>query len=199
MRLKPRTTVNNPRALLYKRFTSIEESESLSHVYKTISDNLFWTFDNVKLQFNLVSASEIDSRTAITLVIDFDTILVYQGTYFQYNGLGWQNVTNMGGIETLNLQFNNIGKYQTNQYYYVGSFDYIIKGSIEGTTTQYMKGNILPLTSMNIKYFDDDVNLEVGDLVVVDGHLYSVENPETVLKQMPRPFKVHFATLNSIL
>lgn len=75
----------------------------------------------------------------------------------------------------------------------------MVKGSIEGTTTQYMKGNILPLTSMNIKYFDDDVNLEVGDLVVVDGHLYSVENPETVLKQMPRPFKVHFATLNSIL
>lgn len=199
MRLKPRTTVNNPRALLYKRFTGIEESESLSHVYKTISDNLLWTFDNIKLQFNLVSASEIDSRTAITLVIDFDTILVYQGTYFQYNGLNWQNVTNMGGIETLNLQFNNIGKYQTNQYYYVGSFDYMVKGSIEGTTTQYMKGNILPLTSMNIKYFDDDVNLEVGDLVVIDGHLYSVENPETVLKQMPRPFKVHFATLNSIL
>lgn len=199
MRLKPRTTVGNPRALLYKRFTAIEQSESLSHVYKTISDNKFWVFDVEAMQFQTVSADELDSRTQITLVIDFDTILDYQDTYFQYNGIEWQNVTNMGGLETLNLQFNNIGKYQMNKYYYVGSFDYMNKGSIEGTTTQFMKGNIIPLTSMNIKFFDDDIILSQNDLVVIDGHLYSVENPETVLKQMPRPFKVHFATLNSIL
>ena len=102
-------------------------------------------------------------------------------------------------IPLLSATFNNIGKYQTNTYYYVGSFDYMIKGTISGTTTQFIKGNIIPLTSLNIKYFDDDIDLAPDDLVVIEGHLYSVENPETVLKQLPKPFKVHFATLNSIL
>ena len=99
----------------------------------------------------------------------------------------------------LSALYNNVGKYQTNKYYFSGSFDYMIKGSIEGTTSQYIKGNILPLTSLNIKYFDDDISLSVDDLVVIDGKLYSVEDPETTIKQQPKPFKIYFATLNSIL
>jgi hypothetical protein len=99
----------------------------------------------------------------------------------------------------LNATFNNIAKYQTNKYYYVGNFDFTIKGSIEGATARYIKGNIIPLKSLNIKYYEDNIDLSVDDLVVVDGHLYSVENPETSIKQQPKPFKIHFATLNSIL
>lgn len=98
----------------------------------------------------------------------------------------------------LSAKFNNIAKYQTNKYYYVGSFDYMIKGSIEGTTAQYIKGNIIPLKSLNIKY-SDDIELSPDDLVVIENRLYSVENPETVLKQQPKPYKIYFATLNNIL
>lgn len=98
----------------------------------------------------------------------------------------------------LNAKFNNIAKYQTNKYYYIGSFDYMIKGSIDGTITQYIKGNIIPLKSLNIKY-SDDVELSPDDLVVIENRLYSVENPETVLKQQPKPYKIYFATLNNIL
>ena len=86
-----------------------------------------------------------------------------------------------------------------NRYYFSGSFDFMYKGSIEGTTVQYLKGNIIPLTAFNIKYFNDDINLSVDDLVVIDKQLYSVENPETVLKRSPKPFAIHYATLNSIL
>ena len=75
----------------------------------------------------------------------------------------------------------------------------MIKGSIEGTTTQYLKGNIIPLTSLNIKFFNDDIKLSPDDLVVIGKRLYSVENPETVAKRQPKAFNVHFATLNSIL
>ena len=99
----------------------------------------------------------------------------------------------------LNASFNNIAKYHTNKYYYVDSFAFVIKGSIEGTTAQYIKGNIIPLTSLNIKFYEDDIALSTDDLVVIDGHLYSVENPETSIKQQPKPFKIHFATLNNIL
>ena len=52
---------------------------------------------------------------------------------------------------------------------------------------------------MNIKFFDDDIKLSVSDLVVIEKHLYIVENVETVQKRMPRAFNIYFATLNSIL
>ena len=200
MRLKPRSTVKNPRAMVYKRFTAIEQSESLAIVYQTDSDGLFWTFDNEKLQFDEIDAENM-ANSEIRHVRDFYTVFSYEGHYFRYNGVEWEETTepNSANITLLSATFNNIAKYQTNKYYYVGSFDYMVKGSISGTTTQFVKGNIIPLTSLNIKYFDDYINLSVDDLVVIDGHLYSVENPETSIKQMPKPFKVYFATLNSIL
>ena len=200
MRLKPRSTVKNPRALVYKRFIGLETSTSLAIVYETDSDGLFWTFDNLALQFNEIDAEAVEN-SEIRHVADFSSVFVYQGHYFRYNGLEWQTFTELAdqNIVPLSATFNNIGKYQTNKYYYTGSFDYMIKGSISGTTVQYVKGNITPLTSMNIKYFDDDVNLSPQDLVVVGGRLYSVENPETILKQQPKAFKVYYATLNSIL
>lgn len=102
-------------------------------------------------------------------------------------------------ITTLFPKLANIAKYQKNAYYYAGSFSFIIRGSITGATTQYIKGNITPLTSMNIKYFDDSINLQVDDLVVVNGRLYAAENLETDQKYQPKVYKVHFATLNNIL
>ena len=123
------------------------------------------------------------------------------GTYFNYVATGWQKITDISsaGITLLNATFNNVAKYQTNKYYYVNSFDFMIKGSIEGTTAQYIKGNIIPLTALNIKFFDDDIDLAPDDLVVIENKLFSVENPETVIKQQPKPFKIYFATLNNIL
>jgi hypothetical protein len=52
---------------------------------------------------------------------------------------------------------------------------------------------------MNIKHYNDDIKLSVDDLVVVEGRLYSVENPETVYKQQPKKYSIYFATLNSVL
>lgn len=102
-------------------------------------------------------------------------------------------------ITTLFPKIATIAKYQKNAYYYVGSFAFMLRGSVSGSTSQYIKGNIVPLTSMNIKYFDDSVNLQVDDLVVVDGKLYSVENPETDHKHQPKDYLVHFVTINNIL
>lgn len=208
MRLKPKSTTKNPRALLYKRFIGLEKSVNLNIVYNT-TDGLFWTFDNQTLEFTQVESSALGQGTTITRVNQFPesnniqpTILNYQGTYFRYNiDLGWEKTTNVSdlGLTLLNASFNNVARYQTNKYYFAGSFDFVIKGSIEGTTAQYIKGNIIPLTSLNIKHYEDSIKLYPDDLVVVDGHLYSVENPETVIKQQPKPFKIYFATLNNIL
>ena len=203
MKLKPKSTVKNPLALQYKRFIGLEKSINLQTVYKTTvnNKNLFWSFDNLTLTFSQIESSLIPSTSKIVQITPFTSILQYQDNYFRYNdALGWQKIEDLGQNATLlSAGFNNIGKYQTNKYYFVGSFDYIIKGSISGTTTQYVKGNIVPLTSLNIKFFSDDIELTQDDLVVIDGRLYSVENPETAIKQQPKPFKIHFATLNSIL
>lgn len=200
MKLKPRTTTQNTRALVYRRFIGLEKSLTLSIIYNTISDGKFWTFDNLELKFSQLQQNDIPQGSKITQISDFSSILQYQDKYFRYNGLEWQNISELGqNVTLLSATFNNIAKYQTNKYYYVGSFDYVIKGSIGGTTTQYVKGNIIPLTSLNIKYFDDNINLSPDDLVVIDKGLYSVENPETDIKQQPRKYNVYFATLNSIL
>lgn len=201
MRMKFKSTTNSPKALLYKRFIGLEKSINLSIVYNTVSDGLFWTFDNETLVFSQIAVADIPSGSKVRQVEDFSTVLQYQNTYFRYNGIEWQTITNPAeeGITLLSASFNNISRYQTNKYYFVGSFDFMMKGSVEGTTTQFIKGNIIPLTSFNIKHFNDDVLLTEDDLVVIEGHLYSVENPEVDIKHQPKDFKIYFATLNSIL
>ena len=201
--LKPKSTARNEKALVYKRFIGLEKSINLQTIYRTgatAGNYKYWTFDNLKLEFTELSADLVPNSSNIVAVPNSTTVLQYLDNYFNYTGSAWQKITNLSsqGITLLSATFNNIAQYQMNKYYYVGSFDYMIKGSIEGSTSQYIKGNIVPLTSMNIRYFDD-IELNVDDLVVVGGRLYSVENPETSLKQMPKPFKIHFAILNSIL
>ena len=198
MRLKPKSTVHNPRALVYRRFIGLEKSINLATVYFTLTDSKYWTFDNETLEFSQIDASLIPAESVVTKITDNYTFLNYQGHWFTYTGTQWIE-TNYFSEILLSATFNNIAKYQTNKYYYVGSFDYMIKGSVDGATTQYIKGNIIPLTSLNIKYFDDSINLAVDDLVVIDKKLYSVENTETVKKMQPKAFNIYFATLNSIL
>lgn len=198
MKLKPKSTVHNPLALVFRRFTVINESFTVENIYMTVADNKYWVFDNQKLSFIEVDNAVISASTKVTNVFNYN-VLQYQKLYFKYNGASWERIEDISGLTLLSALYNNVGKYQTNKYYFSGSFDYMIKGSIEGTTSQYIKGNILPLTSLNIKYFDDDISLSVDDLVVIEGKLYSVEDPETTIKQQPKPFKIYFATLNSIL
>lgn len=200
MRLKPKSTVRNPRALVYRRFIGLEKSINLQVVFLTPIDNTYWTFDNQTLTFSKIDASLIPQESQIKRITEYQTILTYLGKYFRYTGLQWEEIENVGeNVTLLSATFNNIAKYQTNKYYYVGSFDYMIKGSVEGTTSQFIKGNIIPLTSINIKHFDDSINLNVDDLVVIEGKLFSVENPETTRKMQPKAFNIYFATLNSIL
>lgn len=198
MKMKFKSTTKQPKGLLYKRFIGLEKSINLATVYKT-SDELVWTFDHETLTFAKVTET-IPGGSTVVAVENFNTLLQYRSTYFRYTGLAWENLTTLPeNVTLLSASFNNISRYQTNRYYYAGSFDFIIKGSIEGTDTQYISGNIIPLTSFNIKYFDDDIKLSHDDLVVVDKHLFSIENPEKSIKYNPKAYNIYFATLNSIL
>ena len=67
MRLKPKSTTKNPKALLYKRFIGLEKSVNLNIVYNTVSDGLFWTFDNLTLEFTQVESSALPQGAELTV------------------------------------------------------------------------------------------------------------------------------------
>lgn len=205
MKLKPKTTTLSPRALVYKRFTNIEKSMTATNaVYVTNSAKavvLRWMFDYEQLQFIQITQDFVPANANIINVYENNNVIFnYSGNLFQYDFTAgaWEQLQS-ADIATLDLLYNNIGKYQTNRYYYTGSFTYVMKTDEEGTTVQYVKGNITPLTTFSIKYFNDYINLSQDDLVVIEGRLYSVENPERVHKHMPKGYYVYYATLNSLL
>lgn len=198
MFLKPKSSVTNPPALLYKRFIAIEDSRNLNVLYKTI-DDLLWTFNYQDIEFNQFTQSVPDNAKIINITTT--TILTFLKYYCYYTDK-WNSVTtlNIDGLTLLSASYNNIGKkYQTNKYYFNGSFDYMIRGDQTNSDGQYIKGLITPFKSINIRTFNDDVKLEPEDLVVVDGVLYSIESIELNQKRLPKPFNIYFATLNSVL
>lgn len=337
MRMKPKSTVHNPRALLYKRFTDVETSAAFRAIYHTSenADN-YWLFDAENLQFVKTdldpskfqktievstedlylfgdfafrfTVSRIEDSIPPTFIYGWQKIPVanipedgaelsfdiYVGTMqagsspfsgfisleglitkpveevkvlqntgydfldffvsimvgdkdYHYGGYGFDpssqyvvpsgtetSFVNNGetvnysgelcliqiggiiepseeveisatikfkvkGLDLLSVQFNNIAKYQTNKYYYAGSFDYMIRGSVGSQDTQYIKGNIMHLRSFEIKHFDDNINIDHDDLVVIEGRLYSVSDLTYDIKRSPKPYTVYFATLNNIL
>lgn len=214
MRLKPKSTVLHPRALWYRRFTDLQTALNASTVYRVkytsagLTNYKTFLFDKENYQF---VESSTPPQNFAQIELDKNNYYTAGGYYFwfitapQPNSsvatLKAQKSTELPtGVTPLKVDgYSTIGKYQINRYYACGSFDYMVKGSITGTTTQRLKGNIIPLTSMNIVHYDDRVQLSPDDLVVVEGHLYSVENPETEHKHQPKSFNVYYATLNSIL
>lgn len=186
MRLKPKSTTLNKRALCYKRFTALENSATTNYGYRT-QDGLLWAFDSQTLQFYEPFNVALKVITQVTA----NSRLKYGTHLFKYDN-GWQ-------LDTLNLTFNNIAKYQTNKYYFVGTFDFMLRGSIDGETTQVIRGNIVPLETLTIKHFNDYIKLCPDDLVVINGKLYSVENVSEDHKHQPKDYKIYYATLNSVL
>ena len=203
MRLKPKSTTLNKRAILYKRFTTIQQSLNTRTIYQTVVDSPVknWMFDYNTLTF-IETDIQLGEKTQFVSVNQ--QILQFETHYFQYqnqNGVyQWQELDTLPDNPLLMLaKSNNIGKYQLNKYYFYGTFDYTISGSESSTTTQFIKGNIMPLTTFEIKHYNDIISLQPDDLVVIGSHLYSVENPEKTYKRMPYPFAIYTATLNSIL
>lgn len=223
--LKPKKTTFNEKAAVYRKIIEINKSKSLAITYYFQAIGKDWNlyFDKEKndfVEFNIIQGIpnlNLDITNRETIFIDstnadttyFVNYVIEPNTnyvttyYFHFNRIGkgsWTKSTVLEGTYTLqNAGFADIGKYQMNKYVYVGSIDYCVKGEVQGTTTQPIKGNIMPLTSLNITHFNDEINLTEKDLIVINGALYSVENPNYSQKQMPKPYKIYYATLNSIL
>ena len=205
MYLKPKKSNLNPRALVYKRYTHLETSLGILTIFcckNTQNAYDYFIFDKDEADFVKVDLDTLPDAKQIYTITSDSQVFTFNGFYYVWKLLShWEKSETLPQTYTTLQEtgFNNIGKYKTNQYLYHCSFDYVVKGSIVGTRTQTIKGAITPLTSLNIQYYDDFVDLEVGDLVVVGNQLFSVENPETDTKHLPKDYKIYSVTLNSIL
>lgn len=226
--LKPKTSVRNERALLYKRYTNIETSSTTDVVYAGWYGD-YWIFDKEINFFVSVDQKALDGTTKVVNIntngnnYKYGDLIFsyYDETYTYKPGLLNQNVEakNVWHINSYfydsetgqiledlvknrtfdNLTSSSIAKYQLNKYIYSGSFDYMVRGDIDEVDTQPIKGLITPLTTMQIRYFDDSINLNHEDLVVIDGILYAVESTSKTQKRVPKKYNIYYATLNSIL
>ena len=210
MNIKPKKTTFNPKALVYRRISKIESSLQESIVYKCLQDNgvayQYFIFDKDKNEFaEIYDIGHLNAKEYRVVTSQYQ-VFKSNNTYFHWNTTinpknTWvatdtlpQNYTTLA-----DAGFSNIGKYQMNAYYFVGQIDYIITGEVAGTKTQPIKGIIMDLESMNIKYYNDDIVIGEEDLVVVGGKLFSAESPDYSIKHMPRPYTIRYVTLNSIL
>lgn len=221
MRMKPKTSIHNVRALLYRRFTDLESAVSRT-AYKTSETDLidddvtvvhYWAFDvatetftNIDTDIEILPDGSVFGYNIVD-VPDDNTFLQFRNKFFHYKQTSgqqgeWEKTDTFTGTllaESIKVPEVLIGKYQLNRYYYVGSFDYMQNGASESADTQPIKGLITPLTTMTIRTFDDSIHLDHDDLVVVDKHLYCIESVEITPKWLPKRFNIYFATLNSIL
>ena len=205
MNLKPKKTTFNTPALVYRRFSRIERSRENLIAYNCLgypNSHYYFVFDTEK-GFVSISSEVYSTATKVISVTSSTQIFQYQNKYYQWNTIQkkWiESDTLPIGYTTLaQTGWSNMGKYQMNAYYFVGQVDFIITGEVAGTKTQPIKGIIMDLESMNIKYYNDDIVIGEEDLVVVDGKLYSAESPDFAIKHMPRPYIIRYVTLNSIL
>lgn len=230
--LKPKTSVQNMRAMHYKRYTNIEVSNTVNVVYVGAYGD-YWVFDKSTLYFVNIPKKDINKNTAKIISIqnvlnrfrygDLEFSYNYPRKYKEFteeNPAEFYDATDFWEVidvrenlkyyqqgitiedllkNNYQLQSSSIGKYQINQYYYNGSFDFMIRGDIEKAEVQYIKGLITPTTSFEIRTFDDSVKLDHDDLVVIDGRLYAIESVSVTQKRVPKKFNIYYATLTSIL
>ena len=205
MILKPKKTSFNAPAVVYRRVTRLERTRTEQTVFSCVADNsdlYYYIFDSELNDFVVIDPTEIVGEYTTRSVTSTNQYFQNGSDYFHWNTTTheWAKTQNLPATYTLNpAGYSNIAKYQKNVYVYAGTFDYVITGEVAGTKVQPIKGNIMPLKSMNIKYYNDFINLDEEDLVVVNGALYAVESPDYVIKHMPRPYKIYYATLTSIL
>ena len=211
MFIKPKKTNLNPQALVYRRLIHLEKSRNTLIVFKCLNHNgayRYFVFDLTKEGFDEIDINRLTIAPQKIIVVTTST-QVFQNADKYYT---WVGIANEGNgtwnksdtmpqnVTTLQQTgFSNTAEYQTNEYIFVGRFDYTIKGEVIGAQTQQLKGNIMPLTSMNIQYYNDYINLNVDDLVVAKNQLFSVENPNYDTKHSPKDFKIYNCTLNSVL
>lgn len=87
---------------------------------------------------------------------------------------------------------------QKNRYFRNGTFTYTIVSDINESITQAHKGLISKNKSFDIKYTDDEINIEEDDIILIDNELYFVSEASYKIIRLPKPYKTYFCTLTKL-
>ena len=102
MRLKPKQTVKNPKALIYRRFTHIETSVgTVDGVYYKTPDDYYWQFNLNTENFETVNPATISeyakiiniTNVMINNALTTKPVLQYKTKYYTYPN--YYNTMNM--------------------------------------------------------------------------------------------------------
>lgn len=196
---KPKHTYLDQPALHYKKVIDIALYTNTSYYYyhekyvDGILTGFYYVFDREKENF-----IEIDSCSGNRInIIPIIAVYKYNYTYFGYDGSKWITLdyTPENYIEIYaDKQYKN----QKNTYVKDRYFDYTIISDINENEEQVIKGLITPTKSFDIKYTDDDININDDDIVQIGNELFFVSESSYRMIRLPKPFKTYFCTLTRL-
>jgi len=123
---------------------------------------------------------------------------VKQGSNIELNNATFEISFNEFKGELLENTYQNLSNYETNKYYYMGSYGYIRNDDINNEHAQFIKGNIVNQETRTIRWDIDNIPIEEDDLVVLEGKIYQVGTVTTVFKNRLTYYKSYVATLISL-
>lgn len=203
MKLKPKIQMQEPRALLYKKYIALKRSSNYEVVYKT-TDTKYWQFNGDNKTFEELTGvqesafGEVVAVSNTTSVMFKELSAVYN---FEYNLIThkWYSSTPIAGFPVLSLRFSNVAQYDFNKYYLHKSFVYVKQGGVEQQKLQFIRGNKVVSTTMEIKHSNDNLNATTDDLVVINHRLYSIESMAIDHVHQPRDYAIYTMVLQEIV
>ncbi len=195
MILKPKTSVNNPKALLYKEYINVGLTRSLQIAYKTVDDKL-WQFISTTREF--IEVDDAQTYGEITAVSSED-ICRFQTTYKQYSvDFGWYDTVTTADDE-IRLGYSNITKNQLNKYFYAGTFDYMISGTRDSDIDQPVQGLQVDNVSMDIRTFTDGLAYRARDYVVINNNVYAINAVQHKQVRTPKVYNIYYLSLTMVV
>ena len=110
----------------------------------------------------------------------------------------WQHTSLFSPLSEQNIISATDYKGQKNRYFRNGTFTYTIVSDINESITQAHKGLISKNKSFDIKYTDDEINIEEDDIILIDNELYFVSEASYKIIRLPKPYKTYFCTLTKL-
>jgi hypothetical protein len=123
---------------------------------------------------------------------------VKQGSSIDLNNATFEISFNEFKGELLENTYQKLSNYESNKYYYMGSYGYIPNDDINNEHAQFIKGNIVNQETRTIRWDIDNIPIEEDDLVVLEGKIYQVGTVTTVFKNRLTYYKSYVATLISL-
>lgn len=201
--LKPRHTYLDQPALHYKKIIDIAKYlNSMVHYYISYGDS-YKNYIYDKTQQAFVDA-DTDTLNGQGVLISTTNIYNFGDKYFMYDNVNYQWIEKtqqeIEGLpeEIVDIYNGSTYKGQKSRYIKDRFFDYTIVSDVNENVEQIHKGLFTSNKSFDIRYTDDDINIEDDDIVQIGNELFFVSESSKKIIRMPKPYTTYFCTLTKL-